>query len=182
MLSIAGSWVIGLLLGLLLTVFVAVAGIGPHGSSEPMQSPASAAATARGYASAASSLSEALAASDDAFDQAWTGGDADWTLIGTAADESAAIIEAAQVTYAAELALLPTGPEEAELVKFADLFDQAAAATRACVGVIQQSVQVKSREIYFASFPCFTASNSALAEARANLNELLEMLGVPLEI
>jgi hypothetical protein len=50
------------------------------------------------------------------------------------------------------------------------------------VGVIQQSVQVKSREIYFASFPCFTASNSALAEARANLNELLEMLGVPLEI
>jgi hypothetical protein len=67
-------------------------------------------------------------------------------------------------------------------VKFADLFDQAAAATRACVGVIQQSVQVKSREIYFASFPCFTASNSALAEARANLNELLEMLGVPLEI
>ena len=182
MLSIAGSWVIGLLLGLLLTVFVAVAGIGPHGSSEPKQSPASAAATARGYASAASSLSEALAASDDAFDQAWTGGDADWTLIGTAADESAAIIEAAQVTFAAELALLPTGPEEAELVKFADLFDQAAAATRACVGVIQQSVQVKSREIYFASFPCFTASNSALAEARANLNELLEMLGVPLEI
>jgi hypothetical protein len=159
-----------------------VAGIGPHGSSQPKQSPASAAATARGYASAASSLSEALAASDDAFDQAWTGGDADWTLIGTAADESAAIIEAAQVTFAAELALLPTGPEEAELVKFADLFDQAAAATRACVGVIQQSVQVKSREIYFASFPCFTASNSALAEARANLNELLELLGVPLEI
>ena len=182
MLSIAGSWVIGLLLGLLLTVFVAVAGIGPHGSSEQKQSPASAAATARGYASAASSLSEALAASDDAFDQAWTGGDADWTLIGSAADESAAIIEAAQVTYAAELALLPTGPEEAELVKFAGLFDQAAAATRACVGVIQESVQVMSREIYFASFPCFTASNSALAEARANLNELLEMLGVPLEI
>jgi hypothetical protein len=28
--SLAGSWVIGLLLGLLLTVFVAVAGIGPH--------------------------------------------------------------------------------------------------------------------------------------------------------
>jgi hypothetical protein len=182
MLSIAGSWVIGLLLGLLLTVFVAVAGIGPHGSSEQKQSPASAAATARGYANAASSLSEALAASDDAFDQAWTGGDADWTLIGSAADESAAIIEAAQVTYAAELALLPTGPEEAELVKFAGLFDQAAAATRACVGVIQESVQVMSREIYFASFPCFTASNSALAEARANLNELLEMLGVPLEI
>jgi hypothetical protein len=182
MMSLAGSWVIGLLLGLLLTVFVAVAGIGPHGSSEQKQSPASAAATARGYASAASSLSEALAASDDAFDQAWTGGDADWTLIGTAADESAAIIEAAQVTYAAELALLPTGPEEAELVKFADLFDQAAAATRACVGVIQQSVEVRNRDIYFASFPCFTASNSALAEARANLNELLEMLGVPLEI
>ena len=180
--SLAGSWVIGLLLGLLLTVFVAVAGIGPHGSSEQKQSPASAAATARGYASAASSLSEALAASDDAFDQAWTGGDADWTLIGTAADESAAIIEAAQVTYAAELALLPTGPEEAELVKFADLFDQAAAATRACVGLIQESVQIKSREIYFASFPCFTASNSALAEARANLNELLDLLGVPLEI
>ena len=182
MLSIAGSWVIGLLLGLLLTVFVAVAGIGPHGSSEQKQSPASAAATARGYASAASSLSEALAASDDAFDQAWTGGDADWTLIGTAADESAAIIEAAQVTYAAELALLPTGPEEAELVKFADLFDQAAAATRACVGVIQQSVEVRNRDIYFASFPCFTASNTALAEARANLNELLQLLGVPLEI
>ena len=182
MLSIAGSWIIGLLLGLLLTVFVAVTGIGPHGSSEPKQSPASAAATARGYASAASSLSEALAASDDAFDQAWTGGDADWTLIGTAADESAAIIEAAQVTYAAELALLPTGPEEAELVKFADLFDQAAAATRACVGVIQQSVEVRNRDIYFASFPCFTASNTALAEARANLNELLQLLGVPLEI
>ena len=180
--SLAGSWVIGLLLGLLLTVFVAVAGIGPHGSSEQKQSPASAAATARGYASAASSLSEALAASDDAFDQAWTGGDADWTLIGTAADESAAIIEAAQVTYAAELALLPTGPEEAELVKFADLFDQAAAATRACVGVIQQSVEVRNRDIYFASFPCFTASNTALAEARANLNELLQLLGVPLEI
>ena len=180
--SLAGSWVIGLLLGLLLTVFVAVAGIGPHGSSEQKQSPATAAATARGYANAASSLSEALAASDDAFDQGWTGGDADWTLIGSAADESAAIIEAAQVTYAAELALLPTGPEEAELVKFAGLFDQAAAATRACVGVIQESVQVMSREIYFASFPCFTASNSALAEARANLNELLEMLGVPLEI
>ena len=180
--SLAGSWVIGLLLGLLLTVFVAVAGIGPHGSREQKQSPASAAATARGYASAANSLSEALAASDDAFDQAWTGGDADWTLIGTAADESAAIIEAAQVTYAAELALLPTGPEEAELVKFADLFDQAAAATRACVGVIQQSVQVKSREIYFASFPCFTASNTALAQARENLNELLDLLGVPLEI
>jgi hypothetical protein len=182
MMSLAGSWVIGLLLGLLLTVFVAVAGIGPHGSSEQKQSPASAAATARGYASAASSLSEALAASDDAFDQAWTGGDADWTLIGTAADESAAIIEAAQVTYAAELALLPTGPEEAELVKFADLFDQAAAATRACVGVIQQSVEVRNRDIYFASFPCFTASNTALAEARANLNELLQLLGVPLEI
>ena len=180
--SLVGSWVIGLLLGLLLTVFVAVAGIGPHGSSEQKQSPATAAATARGYANAASSLSEALAASDDAFDQGWTGGDADWTLIGSAADESAAIIEAAQVTYAAELALLPTGPEEAELVKFAGLFDQAAAATRACVGVIQESVQVMSREIYFASFPCFTASNSALAEARANLNELLEMLGVPLEI
>jgi hypothetical protein len=180
--SLAGSWVIGLLLGLLLTVFVAAAGIGPHGSREQKQSPASAAATARGYANAANSLSEALAASDDAFDQAWTGGDADWTLIGTAADESAAIIEAAQVTYAAELALLPTGPEEAELVKFADLFDQAAAATRACVGVIQQSVQVKSREIYFASFPCFTASNTALAQARANLNELLDLLGVPLEI
>ena len=182
MMSLAGSWVIGLLLGLLLTVFVAVAGIGPHGSSEQKQSPASAAATARGYASAASSLSEALAASDDAFDQAWTGGDADWTLIGTAADESAAIIEAAQVTYAAELALLPTGPEEAELVKFADLFDQAAAATRACVGVIQQSVEVRNRDIYLASFPCFTASNTALAEARANLNELLQLLGVPLEI
>ena len=180
--SLVGSWALGLLIGLLLTVFVAVAGIGPHGSSDQKQSPASAAATARGYASAANALSEALAASDDAFDQAWTGGDADWTLIGTAADESAAIIEAAQVTYAAELALLPTGPEEAELVKFADLFDQAAAATRACVGVIQQSVQVKSREIYFASFPCFTASNTALAEARANLNELLELLGVPLEI
>ena len=180
--SLVGSWALGLLLGLLPTVFVAVAGIGPHGSSDQKQSPASAAATARGYANAANSLSEALAASDDAFDQAWTGGDADWTLIGSAADESAAIIEAAQVTYAAELALLPTGPEEAELVKFANLFDQAAAATRACVGVIQQSVQVKSREIYFASFPCFTASNTALAEARANLNELLEMLGVPLEI
>ena len=103
-------------------------------------------------------------------------------MIRTAADESAAIIEAAQVTYAAELALLPTGPEEAELVKFADLFDQAAAATRACVGVIQQSVEVRNRDIYFASFPCFTASNSALAEARTNLNELLDLLGVPLEI
>lgn len=180
--SLLGSWVIGLLLGLLLTVFVAVAGIGPHGSIEEKQSPASAAETARGYANAANSLSEALAASDDAFDQAWTGGDADWELIGTAADESAAIIEAAQVTYAAELALLPTGPEEAELVKFADLFDQAAAATRACVGIIQQSVEVRSRDIYYASFPCFTASNAALAEARANLNELLELLGVPLEI
>jgi hypothetical protein len=180
--SLGASWAAGLLLGLLLTVFVAVAGIGPHGSMEEKQSPASAAATARGYASAANSLSEALAASDDAFDQAWTGGDADWTLIGAAADESAAIIEAAQVTYAAELALLPTGPEEAELVKFANLFDQAAAATRACVGLIQESVQIKSREIYFASFPCFTASNSALAEARTNLNELLDLLGVPLEI
>jgi hypothetical protein len=30
MMSLAGSWVIGLLLGLLLTVFVAVAGVGPH--------------------------------------------------------------------------------------------------------------------------------------------------------
>ena len=129
--SLVGSWVIGLLLGLLLTVFVVVAGIGPHGSIDEKQSPASAAETARGYANAANALSEALAASDDAFDQAWTGGDADWELIGTAADESAAIIEVAQVTYAAELALLPTGPEEAELVKFADLFDQAAAATRA---------------------------------------------------
>jgi len=48
--------------------------------------------------------------------------------------------------------------------------------------VIQESVQVMSREIYFASFPCFTASNTALAEARANLNELLQLLGVPLEI
>jgi hypothetical protein len=180
--SLVGSWVIGLLLGLLLTVFVAVAGIGPHGSEQEKQSPASAATTARGYANAASSLSDALAASDDTFDQAWTGGDADWTLIGTAADESAAIIEAAQVTYAAELSLLPTGPEEVELVKFAGLFNQAAAATRACVGVIQESVQVMSREIYFASFPCFTASNTALAEARANLNELLQLLGVPLEI
>ena len=180
--SLAGSWAIGLLLGLLLTGFVAAAGIGPHGSREQKQSPASAAATARGYANAANSLSEALAASDDAFDQAWTGGDADWTLIGTAADESAAIIEAAQVTYAAELTLLPAGPEEAELVKFADLFDQAATATRVCVGVIQESVRVKSREIYFASFPCFTASNTALAQARANLNELLDLLGVPLEI
>jgi hypothetical protein len=180
--SLIGSWAIGLLLGLLLTVFVAVAGIGPHGSSKHKQSPESAAATARGYASAASALSEALAASDDAFDQAWAGGDADWELIGTAADESAAIIEVAQVTYAAELALLPTGPEEAELVKFADLFDQAAAATRACVGIIQQSVEVRSRDIYYASFPCFAASNTALAEARANLNELLELLGVPLEI
>jgi hypothetical protein len=180
--SLVGSWVIGLLLGLLLTVFVAVAGIGPHGSIEEKQSPASAAETARGYANAANSLSEALAASDDAFDQAWAGGDADWELIGTAADESAAIIEVAQVTYAAELALLPTGPEEAELVKFADLFDQAAAATRACVGIIQQSVEVRSRDIYYASFPCFAASNTALAEARANLNELLELLGVPLEI
>jgi hypothetical protein len=28
--SLAGSWIVGLLLGLLLTVFVAVAGIGPH--------------------------------------------------------------------------------------------------------------------------------------------------------
>ena len=180
--SLLGSWVIGILLGLLLTVFVAVAGIGPHGSSEQKQSPVSAAATARGYANAASALSEALAVSDDAFDQAWTGGDADWALIGTAADESAAIIEVAQVTYAAELALLPSGTEEAELVRFADLFDQAAAATRACVGIIQQSVAVRSRDIYYASFPCFTASNAALAEARANLNELLELLGVPLEI
>jgi hypothetical protein len=180
--SLAGSWIVGLLLGLLLTVFVAVAGIGPHGSMQEKQSPASAAATARGYASAASSLSDSLAASDDAFDQAWTGGDADWALIGSAADESAAIIEAAQVTYAAELALLPTGPAEAELVKFADMFDQAAAATRACVGIIQQSVEVRSRDVYFASFPCFTASNGALAQARANLNELLQLLGVPLEI
>jgi len=180
--SLGGSWAVGLLLGLLLTVFVAVAGIGPHGSMEEKQSPASAAETARGYASAANSLSEALAASDDAFDQAWTGGEADWALIGSAADESAAIIEAAQVMYAAELALLPTGPEEVELVKFADMFDQAAAATRACVGIIQQSVEVRSRDIYFASFPCFTASNGALAEARANLNELLQLLGVPFEI
>ena len=180
--SLVGPWVIGLLLGLLLTVFVAVAGIGPHGSIDEKQSPASAAETARGYANAANALSEALAASDDAFDQAWTGGDADWTLIGTAADKSAAIIEAAQVTYAADPALLPTGPEEAELVKFADQFDQAAAATRACVGIIQQSVEVRSRDIYYASFPCFAASNTALAEARANLNELLELLGVPLEI
>lgn len=180
--SLGGSWAVGLLLGLLLTVFVAVAGVGPHGAMEEKQSPASAAETARGYASAANSLSEALAASDDAFDQAWTGGETDWALIGSAADESAAIIEAAQVMYAAELALLPTGPEEVELVKFADMFDQAAAATRACVGIIQQSVEVRSRDIYFASFPCFTASNSALAEARANLNELLQLLGVPLEI
>ena len=180
--SLVGSWVIGLLLGLLLTVFVAVAGIGPHGSGQEKQSPASAAATARGYANAASSLSDALAASDDTFDQAWTGGDADWELIESAANDSAAIIESAQVTYAAELALLPAGPEEAELVKFADLFDQAAAATLACVGIIQQSVEVRSRDIYFASFPCFTASNTALAQARANLNELLQLLGVPLEI
>ncbi len=180
--SLVASWVIGLLLGLLLTVFVAVAGIGPHGSIEEKQSPASAAETARGYANAANSLSEALAASDDAFDQAWAGGDADWELIGTAADESAAIIEVAQVTYAAELALLPTGPEEAELVKFADLFYQAAAATRACVGIIQRSVEVRSRDIYYASFPCFAASNASLAEARANLNELLELLDVPLDI
>lgn len=180
--SLAASWALGLLLGLLLTVFVAVAGIGPHGSSEQKQSPATAAATARGYASAANSLSEALAASDDAFDQAWSGGDADWEQIGRAADESAAIIEVAQVTYAAELALLPSGPEESELVAFAAMFDQAAAATRACVGIIQQSVETRSRDVYFASFPCFTASNTALAEARDNLNELLELLGVPLEI
>ncbi|MFM8689577.1 MAG: hypothetical protein ACKODF_00120, partial [Candidatus Limnocylindrus sp.] len=97
-------------------------------------------------------------------------------------DESAAIIEVAQVTYAAELALLPSGPEESELVAFAAMFDQAAAATRACVGIIQQSVEIRSRDVYFASFPCFTASNTALAEARDNLNELLELLGVPLEI
>jgi hypothetical protein len=180
--NLAGSWALGLLLGLLLTLFVAVTEIGPHGSSEQKQSPASAAATARGYAGAASALSNALAASDEAFDQAWSGGDADWELIGTAADESAAIIEVAQVTYAAELALLPSGPEEAELVKFADLFDQAAAATRACVGIIQQSVQLRSRDIYFASFPCFAASNAALAEARANLHDLLKSLGVPLDI
>ena len=76
----------------------------------------------------------------------------------------------------------PAGPEVAELVKFADMFDQAAAATRACVGLIQQSVEVRSRDIYYASFPCFSASNGALAQARANLNELLQLLGVPLEI
>lgn len=180
--SLLGSWAVGILLGLLLTAVVAVTGIGPHGSQQEKQSPTSAAATARGYASAASSLSQALEASDDAFDQAWSGGDADWELIGRAADESAAIIEAAQATYAAERALLPTGPEQAELVKFADMFDQAAAATRACVGIIQQSVEVRSRDIYYASFPCFSASNGALAEARANLNELLQLLGVPLDI
>ena len=47
---------------------------------------------------------------------------------------------------------------------------------------ITPSVEVRSRDIYFASFPCFTASNTALAQARANLNELLQLLGVPLEI
>ena len=180
--SLGGSWVIGLLLGLLLTLIVMVAGAGPHSSRQEKKSPESAAATAREYASAASALSEALEASDDAFDQAWSEGVADWVQIGRAADESAVIIETAQATYAAERALLPDGPEEAELVKFADLFDQAAAATRACVGLIQQSVEVRSRDIYYASFPCFSASNGALAEARANLNELLQLLGVPLEI
>jgi len=180
--SLVGSWVVGLLIGLLLTVFVAVAGIGPHGSMQEKQSPASAAATARGYANAASSLSDALAASDDAFDQAWAGGDADWALIGSAANESAAIIESAQLAYAAELSLLPAGPEEAELLKFADLFDRAATATRTCVGIIQQAVEARSRDTYYASFPCFTASNAALAVALENLNELLQLLGVPLEI
>jgi len=180
--SLLGSWAVGLLTGLLLTAFVAAAGIEPHGATQQKQSPESAVATARGYADAASALSDALAASDDAFDQAWSDGDADWDRIGAAAEDSASIIKVAQVTFAAERALLPTGPEEAEFVKFADLFEQAAAATRSCVGIIQQSVEVKSRDIYFASFPCFNASNSALAEARAKLNKMLQQLGVPFEI
>ena len=179
--STIGSLVVGALLGLLLTLLVATSEIGPREAARK-QSPESAAATARGYAEAAHALSVALAASDDAFDQAWSDGNADWDRIGAAAAESAAIIDAAQSDFSADRAVLQSGPEEAELVRFADLFQKAAAATRACVGIVQQSVAVQSFDIYYASFPCFTASNRALAEARANLNELLSMLGVPFEI
>ena len=115
---------VGALLGLLLTLLVATSEIGPREAARK-QSPESAAATARGYAEAAHALSLALAASDDAFDQAWSDGNADWDRIGAAAADSAAIIDAAQADFSADRAVLPSGPEEAELVRFADLFQKA---------------------------------------------------------
>ena len=71
--STIGSLVVGALLGLLLMLLVATSEIGPREAARKL-SPESAAATARGYAEAAHALSVALAASDDAFDQAWSDG------------------------------------------------------------------------------------------------------------
>ena len=66
-------------------------------------------------------------------------------------------------------------------MRLAERFEHAATATRTCLGIIQRSVRSKSLDDYYASFPCFSASNAALDKARARLAELLVSIGTPRE-
>ena len=179
--SLMASWAGGILVGTAWGLLIASPLSGVIGSLDTNGQPTSPVMALRGYAAATGALSDALAASDDTFDLAWADGDAGWEQIEVAANASAAIIDAALAAFAADRAALPAGPGEEQLVRLAERFEGAATATRACVGIIQRSARSKSLDDYYASFPCFSASNAALDEARASLAEFLASIGTPRE-
>ena len=166
-------------LGLALCVLLASGGFAgcAGAAAESGRDPRDATSTAVEYLAAIQGLSDSLVAADAAFDDAWAGGRADWGKIGDAADASEAIIVEARQDFAGDRQPLPSGADYAALEALAEGFDAAAAATLACVALVQRSVREESAETYYASFPCFESSNASLLAARTELQRLIDLFG-----